>query len=63
MRDQRECVLRYRKQTVFEIDQGLVGVQLVLPDVIQISGDVLQRLGDLAHFHQLLIVIRDVLFD
>ena len=43
MRDQVDVPLRHVEQTVFEIDQALVGVQLVLPDIIQVGGDVLQR--------------------
>ncbi len=51
------------EQPVLEIDKVLICVQFILPHIVQIGGDVLERFIDLAHPYQFLVIISDVLLN
>ena len=57
MRDCCHPARVYAEQAVAEIDQGLTGVQLFLPNVLQIRDDLLVRLRDNTHLDELRIVL------
>ena len=52
-----------RQQTVAEIDDTLIGIQLALADVVGIGDDLVECLVDRVHFDHFLVIVSDVSLD